>query len=87
MGHRIELGEIEFAAMKSEEVAQACCLYNAEQKQILLFYTGKMEEKQMLPHLLTYLPRYMIPAVCKRLERFPLTPNGKIDRKALMANT
>lgn len=84
MGHRIELGEIESAAMKSAEVSRACCLYDAEHKQILLFYTGEMEEKQMLLHLLTYLPRYMIPAVCKRLERFPLTPNGKIDRRALM---
>ncbi len=84
MGHRIELGEIESAAMKSADVSRACCLYDAEHKQILLFYTGDMEEKQMLPHLLTYLPRYMLPAVCKRLERFPLTPNGKIDRKALM---
>ncbi len=84
MGHRIELGEIESAALKSEEVSRACCLYDAEHKRILLFYTGHAEEKQMLVHLAAYLPRYMLPAVCRQLETFPLTPNGKIDRRALM---
>ena len=82
-GHRIELGEIEAAAMKDERVMRACCLYDAEEKQIMLFYTGSVEADSLLPLLQSYLPRYMIPTLCLRLDRMPLTPNGKIDRKSL----
>ena len=82
-GHRIELGEIESAAMRDECIMRACCIYDAENKQIALFYTGNADKNEMLTILHSYLPRYMIPSICERLDRFPLTPNGKIDRKHL----
>ncbi len=82
-GHRIELGEIETAAMRDERVGRACCLYDGENKQILLFYTGDVAQGDMLRMLADYVPRYMIPSVLLQLPRFPLTPNGKIDRNAL----
>lgn len=82
-GHRIELGEIESAAMKNPSVGRACSLYDAENKQIMLFYTGTPSGEEMILELQRYLPRYMIPSVCMRLERMPLTPNGKLDRNAL----
>ncbi|MBQ9760166.1 MAG: amino acid adenylation domain-containing protein [Clostridia bacterium] len=84
-GHRIELGEIESAAMREVRVGRACCLYDGENKQILLFYTGEVEKDELNRHLTGYLPRYMLPAMTLRLDRFPLTPNGKIDRNALRA--
>ena len=84
-GHRIELGEIESAAMKHSTVGRACCLYDAENKQIMLFYTGDVADDAMLSHLQTYLPRYMLPALCMPLSSMPLTPNGKLDRKLLAA--
>ena len=84
-GHRIELGEIENAAMKQEGVQRACCLYDHENKQIVLFYTGSAEKNELLKTLQAYLPRYMIPALMIRLERMPLTPNGKLDRNGLRA--
>jgi acyl-coenzyme A synthetase/AMP-(fatty) acid ligase len=82
-GHRIELGEIESAAMKDARVTRACCLYDAEEKQIMLFYTGEIEADALMKNLQSYLPRYMIPAICSHYERMPLTPNGKIDRNSL----
>lgn len=86
MGNRIELGEIESAAMKHQNVSRACCLYDDANKRILLFYTGNATENEMLVCLREKLPRYMLPAVCKQLPRMPLTPNGKVDRRALLAS-
>ena len=86
MGNRIELGEIESAAQSAEPCTRACCLYDHENKRILLFYTGEISENDLLSTLKNKLPRYMIPAVCRRMERMPLTPNGKLDRKALLAS-
>lgn len=85
MGHRIELGEIEAAALKVSGVTSTCCLYDSENKRIFLFYVGEIEASALAESLKTYLPRYMLPAVCERLDRMPLTPNGKKDRKTLAA--
>lgn len=86
MGHRIELGEIESAAADCAEVTRACCIYDNENKRILLYYTGNVMENEIQRFLKEYLPRYMLPSVCKRLYVMPLTPNGKIDRKKIQAN-
>ena len=83
MGHRIELGEIEAAAGKLPEVHRSCALYDKEAQRIMLFYTGSIGEDALLSHLRSYLPRYMIPALVTHLDRMPLTPNGKLDRRAL----
>ena len=83
MGHRIELGEVESAAAKRETVTRACCVYDAEGKRILLYYTGAIEPTDLVTFLRGYLPRYMLPSVAEKLDRMPLTPNGKLDRKAL----
>ena len=86
MGHRIELGEIDSAAMKHEAVSRTVCLYDVEGKRILLFYTGECEERELLSFVSAQLPRYMLPAVVKRLSAMPLTDNGKIDRRGLIAS-
>ncbi len=83
MGHRIELGEVEAAAASCDGIYRACCVYDAEGKRILLYYTGILSESDLVKKLRDYLPRYMLPAVCQLLEHMPLTPNGKIDRKSL----
>ncbi|MBQ8439301.1 MAG: D-alanine--poly(phosphoribitol) ligase, partial [Clostridia bacterium] len=83
MGHRIELGEIEAAALKISGVTAACCLYDSENKRIFLFYVGDLEEAALSDSLKRFLPRYMLPSVCLHLDRMPLTPNGKKDRKKL----
>ncbi len=84
MGHRIELGEIDSAAMKHEKVSRTVCLYDAEGKRILLFYTGECDEKELISFVSAQLPRYMLPAVVRKLTAMPLTDNGKIDRRSLL---
>lgn len=86
MGHRIELGEIESAALKRERVSRVCCLYRADEKKILLFYTGDVSEKELSAHISTLLPRYMLPDMIKKLDRMPLTDNGKLDRRTMLAS-
>ena len=85
MGHRIELGEIEAAAAESPDVLRACAVYDKENKRIALYYTGEVDAESLVRFLRGYLPRYMLPAIFERLDRMPLTPNGKLDRKALAA--
>ena len=83
MGHRIELGEIEAAALRCEGVRRAACVYDGEGKRIALFYLGECEESALTAALGTYLPRYMLPQIMKKLDVMPLTDNGKTDRRGL----
>lgn len=82
-GHRIELGEIEAAAARCEAVRQCCCVYDEEHRRIVLYFTGDAESAALMATLRSYLPRYMLPALFRKLEKMPLTPNGKLDRKGL----
>ena len=83
MGHRIELGEIETAALKLSGVSRALCVYDADGKRIVLFYTGEPAQSEVSAALCAALPRYMLPSVIERLDAMPLTDNGKIDRRTL----
>lgn len=84
MGHRIELGEIEVAAMATEGVTRACCIYEPDKKKLILFYTGDKDKKELQAHLKEDLPPYMIPSTVKQLEEMPVNKNGKIDRTYLL---
>lgn len=83
MGHRIELGEIEVNAQMIEGITGAACVYDKAKGKIVLFYSGDKEETDMKVILKDSLPRYMVPNVTKKLDRIPLTSNGKTDRVAL----
>ena len=83
MGHRIELGEIEAAAATDLGVRRACCLYDDDNRKIVLFYTGDQTPSGLSATLKGLLPRYMLPAVVRSLESMPLTANGKLDRQTL----
>ena len=87
MGHRIELGEIESAAMRRDDVVRAVCLYNKDKKEICLFYVGECDEMSLRASLVQALPTYMIPAFLRRLDAFPLTDNGKINRTEIISIT
>ncbi|MBR5936839.1 MAG: amino acid adenylation domain-containing protein [Clostridiales bacterium] len=83
MGHRIELGEIEVNAQMIDGITGAACIYDKEKGKIVLFYSGNKEEADMKVILKDSLPRYMVPNVTRKLDRIPLTSNGKTDRVAL----
>lgn len=85
LGHRIELGEIENAASGIELLQNVCAVYNTEKRQIVLFYQGAAEEKEIFSRLTKLLPNYMLPSVIKKIAAFPYNDNGKIDRKRLIA--
>lgn len=80
MGHRIELGEIEVNVNMMEKVSTSCAIYDKEKEKIVLYYVGEIEADELIKLLKSKLPRYMIPNKVNKLDRMPLTANGKIDR-------
>ena len=84
MGHRIELEEIEKNIMNIKEIIRTCCIFDNEKERIYGFYIGNIDKKDLHTELSKVLPVYMIPTKLIQIEEFPLTKNGKIDRKKLM---
>ncbi|MEV6396006.1 amino acid adenylation domain-containing protein [Streptomyces sp. NPDC051907] len=94
-GLRIELGEIEAALAADPAVAAACALVREDRPgdQRLVGYVtaadlrpGAAPDPAALRERLTAaLPDYMVPGAIVVLDDFPLSPNGKLDRKALPA--
>jgi len=86
MGHRIELGEIEAAFQALEGISRVCCIYDEPNTKIIGFYVGSLSPKEIIGQLTEKLPRFMIPNIFRQVETMPITKNGKIDRKTLMAD-
>nr|QEO74122.1 AMP-dependent synthetase and ligase [uncultured bacterium] len=88
-GHRIELGEIETALGSHPAVHEAVAVARERNGELRLiaYVVPKpqmpVEKDGLRAHLAASLPDYMVPADWVFLEAFPLTPSGKIDRKAL----
>lgn len=85
-GYRVELSEIENAITRVSGVssARAICDKSGEEVKLYGFYEGEDEITSIQAELHQVLPSYMIPAGCIWVNKFPLTPNGKIDDKALL---
>ena len=91
-GYRIELGEIEAAAEAAAGVRQAVVLARedipGDVGLVVYVTTGPAFSVEGLAgHLKANLPAHMVPARIVKLAEMPLTPNGKVDRKALPAPT
>ncbi len=86
MGHRIELEEIEREIMKIDSVKRCVCIFDEEKQKLFGFYIGDIDNKTLKIELSKKLPIYMVPTKIVNLENFPLTKNGKIDRKQIMEN-
>lgn len=84
LGHRIELEEIDKALMEYGGVVRSCTIFDEKKSKLYGFYIGGISKKELHSKLREVLPVYMIPTVLIPLEEFPMTSNGKIDRKKLM---
>jgi amino acid adenylation domain-containing protein len=91
-GFRIELGEIESQLLNHEKVKKAVVLakeYENDDKFLCAYIVGdadnddELEISELREYLSRTLPEYMIPGYFVQLGSIPLTPHGKIDRKAL----
>ncbi|MFC2146102.1 amino acid adenylation domain-containing protein [Acidobacteriota bacterium] len=87
-GFRVELGEIESYIRKYPQIKETVVLAREDQPgEIYLCAYIVKKENFVLPGLRDYLssalPDFMVPAYFVPVDKIPLTPNGKVDRKAL----
>jgi len=93
-GFRIETGEIEARLNQHSEIEDCVVVARGQEanKELIAFYVARDTEGDKLmtlayedlrAHLQQTLPDYMLPAAFVSLEAIPLTPNGKVDRRAL----
>lgn len=87
-GHRIELGEIESRLNSNDKIKEAVVIARGDAEKELVAYivaSGEVTAEELRIWLGQGLPEYMIPNYFVSLDAFPLTPNGKIDKKKLPA--
>ncbi|MGG7569784.1 amino acid adenylation domain-containing protein [Streptomyces sirii] len=83
-GQRVELGEIEAALSAHPAVAQAAvAVVDGRLVGYALPAADAVETEALRAHLAAELPAHMVPSAFLTLEAWPLTPSGKLDRKAL----
>ncbi|WP_051556746.1 non-ribosomal peptide synthetase [Pseudomonas sp. CHM02] len=85
-GLRIELGEIEARILETDDVQEASVQVVDGRHLVgylVLQAPGDNWREPLSAHLAAHLPDYMVPAQWVLLEQMPLSPNGKLDRKAL----
>ncbi|MBT5465558.1 MAG: amino acid adenylation domain-containing protein, partial [Candidatus Marinimicrobia bacterium] len=89
-GYRIECGEVEQTLLKHPDIKEAVVVavpIKEEMKELAAYLVcgEEITASELRDHVSRFLPEYMIPSWFIPLEQVPLTPNGKIDRKALPA--
>ncbi|WP_176035866.1 AMP-binding enzyme, partial [Paraburkholderia terricola] len=92
-GFRIELGEIQAALLGHPEVRDAAVLVSdsdSGDRRLVAYVVPRGEADagdaaRWQSWLSARLPGHMVPSSYVELGRFPLTPNGKLDRRALPA--
>ncbi|MFI7639459.1 amino acid adenylation domain-containing protein [Nonomuraea sp. NPDC049400] len=84
-GHRIEPGEIEECLRQHAGVRDAVVVAHGKNGGLRGYVLAPepISEDELKSHLRRALPEYMVPARLVTLEHWPLTPNGKLDRRAL----
>ena len=83
-GHRIELEEIDKAINSCDNIVRSCTIFDENKSKLYGFYIGNIANSDLKKQLREVLPVYMIPTSLIKVDEFPLTKNGKIDRKRLL---
>ncbi|WP_261720516.1 non-ribosomal peptide synthetase [Streptomyces sp. FZ201] len=90
-GHRVEPGETE-SALRAEPgirdavvVARTNSLGESDLLAVVTTHDPDLDTTALRARLADRLPGYLVPATIRRVDAFPLTPNGKLDRRALLA--
>ncbi|NIY63832.1 non-ribosomal peptide synthetase [Streptomyces malaysiensis] len=86
-GYRVELGEVESAVRALPEVADAAVVVNEGRtagKRLVAYVVGEAPlPGDLRARLAETLPEYMLPVAFVPVDRLPLTPSGKLDRRSL----
>lgn len=87
-GFRIELGEIESRIRENDSINDCVVITKEDangEKALYAYYTSSknIDINELKGKLRGILPEYMVPAYMMQLEAFPLTKNGKLDKRAL----
>ena len=89
-GYRVEIGEIERTLLDHPGVQDAAVMTRqrrGQDRQLVAYYVAAQRatalEHELRAHLRACLPAYMVPSRFIELETLPVTPNGKLDRRAL----
>lgn len=86
LGHRIELEEIDTAFEREPGVERCRCAYDESRHRIYAFFEGAAEGRELRTAVAKHLPIPLVPARAIRVDAMPLTKNGKVDRRALLAS-
>jgi tyrocidine synthetase-3 len=92
-GFRVELGEIEHRLLTYEKIKEAIVIAREDNndKYLCAYLVTRsnvatpIDPSDLEDYLSNHMPDYMVPSYFIQLDHIPLTPNGKIDRKALPA--
>lgn len=86
-GYRLDPGEVEYQLCQLQDVTQAIVSVMTwqQQKHLVAWCVSSRSSEEVLSAFRNRAPAYMIPTVLLTVEAFPLTPNGKVDRKQLPA--
>jgi acyl-coenzyme A synthetase/AMP-(fatty) acid ligase/acyl carrier protein len=84
-GFRVEIAEVTGAIRSLPGIGQAIVVLDAQQTALVAYFVGDADSNSLMLALRERLPSYMVPSSFVRLESIPLTPNGKLDRRALPA--